>query len=381
MSGRQSHAAAEIVRSSKRLVIKAGSAILCDPEGGANTLWLSSVAADIASLRSEGVETIVVTSGAVALGRRRLGLGAQLRLEEKQAASAAGQAALVEAWQQAFAPHDIKVAQLLLTLQDTEERRRYLNARSTIRTLLDLGALPLVNENDTVATSEIRYGDNDRLAAHTAQISGAGALIILSDVDGLYTADPRVNPDAKHVGVVDVITPEIIQSASGPSNIGGVGSGGMATKIAAAKIAGANGCATIIAPGVIDHPIRAILESGRTTVFRPSENRENARRQWIAGRIKPAGSIAIDQGAVDAIRRGASLLPAGVTAIHGDFRRGDPVTVIGPDETVLGQGLSAYDAPDIRKVMGHSSEEIEQALGYQRRPAVVERNDLVLLSE
>lgn len=370
--------AAEILRSSKRLVIKAGSAIICGTQGEANASWLSSIATDIAMLRNEGVEMIVVTSGAIALGRNVLGLKGALRLEEKQAASAAGQVKLAEAWQAALAPHGIKIAQVLLTLQETEERRRYLNARGTIRTLLDLGALPLVNENDTVATSEIRYGDNDRLAAHTAQIAGADALIILSDIDGLYTADPRINADAAHISVVDVITPEIIRSASGPNSVSGVGSGGMATKITAAKIAGASGCATIIAAGDCAHPIRAVLEGAPATLFRPSDNKENARRQWIAGRIKSAGKIIVDQGAAVAIRDGASLLPAGVTAIEGDFRRGDAVSIISTDNEMLGQGLSAYDAPDIKKIMGLSSDAAEQALGYRRRPAVIERNDLVL---
>ncbi len=381
MSLHSSSPAAETLRSSNRLVIKAGSAILCGEQGEANAEWLSSVATDIAMLRGKGVEVVIVTSGAIALGRERLGLTGALRLEEKQAASAAGQVKLAEAWQAAMAPHDIKVAQVLLTMQDTEERRRYLNARSTIRTLLDLGALPLVNENDTVATSEIRYGDNDRLAAHTAQIAGADALMILSDIDGLYTVDPRINDNAEHIGVVEVITSEIVNSASGPNSAGGVGSGGMATKIAAAKIAGANGCATIIAAGNCARPVKAVLDGARATLFRPSNNKENARRQWIAGRIKSAGAISIDQGAADAIRRGASLLPAGVTAIDGNFRRGDAVSVVSATKEIIGQGLSAYDAVDIKKVMGLSSDAAEQALGYRRRPAVIERNDLVLQAE
>lgn len=378
MSFRSSSPAADALKSSKRLVIKAGSAILCNEKGDANVAWLSSIAADIAMLRSEGVETIIVTSGAIALGRNRLSLKGTLRLEEKQAASAAGQVKLAEAWQTAMAPHDIKVAQVLLTLQDTEERRRYLNARATIRTLLDLHALPLVNENDTVATSEIRYGDNDRLAAHTAQIAGADTLIILSDIDGLYTTDPRSNADAVHIPVVDNITPEITKSASGPNSGSGLGSGGMATKIAAAQIAGANGCTTIIAAGGNAHPIKAVFEGARATLFRPSTNKENARRQWIAGRIKSAGEISVDHGAAEAIHRGASLLPAGVTAINGEFRRGDAVSIIGVHNEILGQGLSAYDASDIKRIMGLSSEAAEQALGYRRRPAVIERNDLVL---
>ena len=304
-------------------MIKAGSATLCSKAGDVNAAWLASLAEDIAKIRSAGVEVIVVSSGAVALGRDRLGLSGPLRLEEKQAASAAGQVRLAQAWQTAMAAHDIKIAQVLLTLHDTEDRRRYLNARATLRMLLDLGALPVVNENDTVATSEIRYGDNDRLAAHTAQIAGADALLILSDIDGLYTADPRNNSDAAHLDAVEEITPAIVKSASGPNSRRGVGSGGMATKVAAAKIAGANGCATIIASGDGDHPLAAVLDGARATLFRPSENKENARRQWIAGRIKPVGAISIDDGAADAVRRGASLLPAGVTAVEGDFKRGD----------------------------------------------------------
>ena len=378
MSLHRSSAAADTLRLSKRLVIKAGSAILCGERGEANAGWLSSLATDIANLRDNGVEVIIVTSGAIALGRDRLGLKGALRLEEKQAASAAGQVKLAEAWQAAMAPHDIKVAQVLLTLHDTEERRRYLNARATIRTLLDLGALPLVNENDTVATSEIRYGDNDRLAAHAAQIAGADALVILSDIDGLYSADPRIVADANHISFVDQITPEIIKSGSGPNSAGGVGSGGMATKIAAAQIAGANGCATIIAAGGCDHPVRAVLDGARATLFNPADTKENARRQWIGGRLRSDGAISVDQGAADAIGRGASLLPAGVTAITGDFRRGDAVSIIGANKEIIGQGLSAYDAADVRKIMGLSSEAAERALGYRRRPAVIERSDLVL---
>lgn len=381
MSLRSSSPAADRLLTTKRLVIKAGSAILCGARGEANVDWLASIARDIAMLRDKGVEVIVVTSGAIALGREWLGLKGPLRLEEKQAASAAGQVKLAEAWQAAMAPHEIKIAQVLLTLQDTEERRRYLNARATIRTLLDLGVVPLVNENDTVATSEIRYGDNDRLAAHTAQIADADTLMILSDIDGLHTVDPRSNAAAEHIAVVDAITPEIVRSASGPNSADGVGSGGMATKIAAAKIAGANGCTTIIAAGTGAHPVQSVLDGARATLFRPSDNKENARRQWIAGRIKSAGAISVDQGAADAIRRGASLLPAGITAIDGAFRRGDAVSIVGVDKEIIGQGLSAYDAADVRKIIGLSSEAAERALGYRRRPAVIERNDLVLRTE
>lgn len=376
----QSSAGAQL-RAARRLVVKVGSAILCGENGAVRAQWLASLADDIARLRGEGCEVVVVTSGAIALGRGRLGLeGASLKLEEKQAASAAGQIALSEAWGAAFARHDVHVGQVLLTLDDTENRRRYLNARAAMRALIDLGALPLVNENDTVATSEIRYGDNDRLAAHAAQIVGADVMVILSDVDGLYTADPRSNPSAEHVPLVDAISPEIEASAKGPNLSAGVGSGGMESKVAAAKIAGAAGCAAVVAPGAGDNPLSAVLEGGRATLFLPSKTREGARRQWIAGRLKPAGTITIDDGAARAIRDGKSLLPAGVLDIEGDFARGDAVAVKGSGGAVLAQGLSAYHADEIRKIAGCKSEEIEAILGFRRRPAVIEKNDLVLRS-
>ncbi len=247
-------AAGMAARAAKRLVVKVGSAILCGEDGAVRTAWLMALADDIAGMRKQGSDVVVVTSGAIALGRKRLGLTGMLRLDEKQAASAAGQAALAQAWQVAFDPHDITIAQILLTLDDTENRRRYLNARATFRTLLDLGALPLVNENDTITTSEIRYGDNDRLAAHAAQLVESDLLIMLSDIDGLYTADPRKEATATHIPYVSAITPEIERTAGGSNVLAGVGSGGMSSKIAAAKIAGNSGCAAIIAPGMDDHP-------------------------------------------------------------------------------------------------------------------------------
>ncbi len=378
-------AASDAARAAKRLVVKVGSAILCAPakEGGGavREAWLASLAEDIAGLRDNGCEVVVVTSGAIALGRRRLGLSGALRLDEKQAASAAGQAALAQAWQTAFAPHDIAIAQILLTLDDTESRRRYLNARATFRTLLDLGALPLVNENDTIATSEIRYGDNDRLAAHAAQLVESDLLIILSDIDGLYTADPRKDSSAEHIAVVDAITPEIEAMAGGVNRDAGVGSGGMASKVAAAKIAGGAGCDTIIAPGLGDHPLKAMLDGGASTLFRASISHEGARRQWIAGRLKPSGRIVIDPGAAKALQSGASLLPAGVKEITGAFSRGDAVEIVTVDGQVIGQGLSTYDAGDARKVAGVKSDRIETLLGYRRRPALVEKDDLILTSE
>lgn len=378
MSSANVTTAGEQLRAARRIVVKVGSAILCGRNGAVRSEWLAGLAEDIVALRQEGREVVAVSSGAIAMGRGRLGLGSVLRLEEKQAASAAGQSALIQAWQHAFHGHDVNVAQILLTLDDTEDRRRYLNARATFRTLLELGALPLVNENDTIATSEIRYGDNDRLAAHAAQIVDSDLLVILSDVDGLYTADPQRDASAAHIPFVETITPEIEKSATGPNVIVGIGSGGMASKIAAAKIATGNGCATIIAPGHIDHPLQAVLEGGSATLFRAAGARGSARRQWIAGRLKSAGKILIDAGAAKALLGGASLLPAGVVGVEGAFRRGDAVTIVGPERRIIGQGLSAYDASDIVQVAGKRSEEIEKILGYRRRAAVIEKDDLIL---
>lgn len=363
--------------NARRLVVKVGSAILCGADGVREN-WLATLADDIADLRRDGREVVVVTSGAIALGRRRLKLQGPLRLDEKQAASAAGQAALVEAWQAAFAPHAIPVAQILLTLDDTENRRRYLNARATFATLLELGALPLVNENDTIATAEIRYGDNDRLAAHAAQIAGAELLIILSDVDGVYDADPRRFAGAKRLPLIDRITPEIVAAAGGANAAAGVGSGGMASKIAAAEIAGAAGAATIIAAGMDDHPLDRIAGEGAATLILAPTSPAKARRQWIGARLKPLGEIRIDAGAAKALTGGASLLPAGVVSIAGEFQRGDAVLVVAPDGAAIAQGLSAYGASELRAIAGKRSDEIEKILGYRRRPAVIEKDDLAL---
>ncbi|WDI30851.1 glutamate 5-kinase [Hyphococcus flavus] len=373
--------AAMSARAAKRLVIKVGSAILCGDGGAVRERWLSTLANDITDLRRRGVEVAVVTSGAIALGRKKLRLSGGLRLDEKQAASAAGQTALAQAWQAAFAAHDINIAQILLTLDDTEERRRYLNARATMRTVLDLGAIPLINENDTIATSEIRYGDNDRLAAHAAQLIDADVLVILSDVDGLYTADPRRDAAAAHIPVIDAITPEIEAAAKGPNTDAGVGSGGMASKVAAAKIACRAGCAAILAPGVIDNPLKTVLDGGKATLFKAATSKERARRQWIAGRLKAAGSVTVDAGAAKALTTGASLLPAGVTSVSGDFSRGDAINIAGPDGVVIGKGLSAFDAEEVKNIAGKKSDEIENILGYRRRPAVIEKDDLVMKAE
>ncbi len=370
--------AGERLRDARRLVVKVGSAILCAEDGGVRAPWLAELSGELAELRENGVEIIIVSSGAIALGRRQLNLGRGLRLEEKQAASAAGQAALVQFWQAAFSSCGLSVAQILITLDDTENRRRYLNARATFRTLLDLGAVPVVNENDTVATSEIRYGDNDRLAAHVAQIVEADTLLILSDVDGVYDADPRLSESAKRFDVIETITPEIEQAASGPNNAAGLGSGGMASKLAAAKIAAQTGCATIIAPGHIEKPLSAVLAGGPSTMICEASGTANARRRWIAGRLSPSGAIHIDAGAEKALRDGASLLPAGITRVDGEFVRGDAVSLIGAQGRAIGKGLSAYSANEIVRIAGCKSNEIEELLGYRRRPAVIEKNDMAL---
>ncbi|MBB5518612.1 glutamate 5-kinase [Amphiplicatus metriothermophilus] len=364
--------------AARRVVVKIGSALLIGADGEPDARRLAGLAADIAALRARGAEAIVVSSGAIALGRRRLGLEGRLKLAEKQAAAAAGQALLMQAWQGALAPSGAVAAQLLLTLDDTENRRRYLNARATLETLLGLGAVPIVNENDTVATAEIRYGDNDRLSAHAAQMAGADLLVMLSDVDGLYTADPRRDAAARHIPLVETITPEIERMGAGANAEAGVGSGGMATKIAAAKIALAAGCAAIIARGDVERPLEAIAKGARATLFVPRSTPERARLAWIGGRLRPAGTITVDAGAAKALLGGASLLPAGVVAVEGDFRRGDAVAVRAANGEPLGQGLCAYDAAEARRLVGKKSHEIEEILGYRGPNALIHRDDLAI---
>jgi glutamate 5-kinase len=368
--------------SARRVVIKVGSSLLIDQESGQPHLArFAALAADAAKLREQGKAIVIVSSGAVALGRRALGLKpGKLRLEEKQAAAAAGQLKLMRAWEDALAKHNAPVAQALLTFYDTEQRRRWLNARSTLETLLERGAIPIVNENDTVATEEIRYGDNDRLAARVAQMLGADVLVLLSDIDGLYDADPRSNPNAKHIGEVRKITPEIIAMAGGSNAAAGVGSGGMATKLDAARIAMTAGCATAITLGLNDAgPLAAIASGGRATWFLPDVSPETARRQWLAGALKPAGSVKVDAGAAKALKAGKSLLAAGVTAVTGRFERGDAVSVTDPDGVVLARGVSAYSSEDAAKLIGKKSDEFEAILGYRGRPALIHVDDLVLV--
>ena len=371
-----------ILSNAKRVVLKFGSSLLTDPvSGNARQGWLASVATDVSTLRAAGTQVIIVTSGAVALGRGPLSLApGKLKLEEKQAAAAAGQVALMSAWAQAFAPHSLAVAQALLTPDDTERRRRWLNARATLETLMACGAIPVVNENDTVATDELRYGDNDRLAARVAQMVNADALVLFSDIDGLYDADPRANPDAKHIAQVDVITPEIEAMAGGVNAGAGVGSGGMRTKIDAARIATAAGCAVAIKDGLSSHPLKRLLEGERATWFAPQADRETARRLWLGHSLNPAGAFVVDQGAAKALVGGASLLSIGVAGVEGAFERGDTVAIKDAKGKVLGHGMSAYSSADATRVMGRHSDEIEVILGYAGRPALIHRDDLVLAS-
>jgi len=362
----------------QRLVVKIGSALLVDQDTGKlRHAWLEAMAEDLAAARARGQEVLVVSSGAIALGRRQLGLPAgELRLEESQAAAASGQIALAHAYQEALARHGLSVAQILLTIGDTEERRRYLNARSTLATLLRLGALPVINENDTVATAEIRFGDNDRLAARVAQMISADCLVLLSDIDGLYTADPGIDPTATLLPEVHALTPEIEAMAGAARS--GLSRGGMVTKLAAARIALGAGCRMVIASGKMLHPLQAIEQGARCTWFIPGATPKTARKQWIGGSLQPLGSLTVDAGAARALAAGKSLLPAGVVAVEGQFGRGDAVIVKGPDGAALARGLSAYSAEDARRIMRHKSGDIEALLGYRGRDEMIHRDDLVL---
>ncbi|MFH7812196.1 MULTISPECIES: glutamate 5-kinase [Acetobacter] len=363
----------------KRLVIKIGSALVVDPQKAApRQEWLASVAADIAVLRKQGVAVSVVSSGAIALARHTLGLtDGPLRLAEKQAAAAVGQISLAQAWSHALSAHGLTAAQLLLTPEDTEDRKRYLNARATLNTLLELGCVPVINENDTIATAEIRFGDNDRLAARVAQMTDADQLVLLSDIDGLYTADPRTNPNAQHLPVIEALTPEI--EAMGGEPPPGYSSGGMRTKLLAANIATRSGCAMAIAIGKTMHPLQALMDGARCSWFLPQSNGHTGRKQWIAGSLNPTGEIKVDAGAAEALRKGGSLLPAGVLHVQGNFTQGDLVEVVDASGRILAHGLAAYDADDARRIAGHHSSETASILGWQGRDEIIHRDDLVMV--
>ena len=367
--------------SFRRIVLKVGSALLVDrAKGRLNHAWLAALAEDVADLHGRGADVLVVSSGAIALGRSVLGFGlAPLKLEESQAAAAVGQIALARIWSEVLAHHAVTAGQVLLTLGDTESRRRYLNARATLSKLLEMRAIPVVNENDTVATSEIRYGDNDRLAARVATMVGADLLVLFSDIDGLYTAPPAIDPAARHIPVVERITPAIEAMAGGAASA--LSRGGMRTKIEAGQIAAAGGTHMLIADGRPKNPLRLVAEGGRCTWFLTHSSPATARKTWIAGSLETRGAVHVDEGAAKALRSGASLLPIGVVSLEGDFARGDAIAVKGPDGLVLGRGLASYDAADAARILRRSSREIEAILGHPGRAEMIHRDDLVLLAE
>jgi len=362
----------------RRVVIKVGSALLVDgATGRLNRSWLETLIEDIVRLRRAGKQVVLVSSGAIALGRRHLGLPkGPLRLEESQAAAAVGQIRLAHAYKELLEDREIPVAQVLLTLEDSEQRRRYLNARATLSELLARGAVPVINENDTVATAEIRYGDNDRLAARVAQMISADCLLLLSDIDGLYTADPNRDPAAQFIPVVRAITPEIEAMAGGSASE--VGRGGMTTKVMAARIAVAAGVHMCISAGAHRHPVRRIEQGALCTWFVPSETPVAARKQWIAGTLRPAGSLVIDDGARRALKQGRSLLPAGVTGLSGRFDRGDTVSLVAADGREVGRGIAAYSDQDAARIIGRRTADIEGILGFRGRDEIVHRDDMVL---
>ncbi|MDB5622677.1 MAG: glutamate 5-kinase [Devosia sp.] len=361
----------------KRLTIKIGSALLVD-RSGLRSAWLADLAADIAELQAKGAEIVIVSSGAIALGRGLLGLQAPvLTLEQSQAAASAGQIALSQAWAEALGRHGIVTGQILITPNITEERRYYLNARTTIATLLSLGAVPIINENDSVATAEIRYGDNDRLSARVATMIEAECLVLLSDVDGLYSAPPAKDPGATHLPVVPSITPAIEAMAGGAASH--LSRGGMTTKVEAGKIATLAGTAMIIAKGTEPHPLRALAEGGRHTLFQPVQSRAQARKRWIMGTLQVAGTLQVDAGAARALRTGKSLLPIGVIQVFGAFERGDAIAVTGPDGAEIARGLVGLDSDEARLVMGKRSDTVVELLGAGNRAELVHRDNLVLV--
>ena len=366
-----------VLTQARRLVIKIGSALLVDAASGRlKSDWLKALALDVVQAKARGADVVLVSSGSIALGRRVLRLPAGvLALEQSQAAAAVGQIQLARAYEEVLAPHGITTAQVLVTLEDTEDRRRYLNTRATMETLLALGVVPIVNENDTVATDEIRYGDNDRLAAQVAITIGADQLVLLSDVDGLYTGNPHTDPMARRLDIVPAITPEIEAMAGDP--VSGLSKGGMKTKLMAAKTAVSGGCAMAIMEGSVERPLSALMAGAACTWFLPQGDPQVARKCWIAA-MKPRGELALDAGAVAALTQGKSLLPAGVTGVTGQFGRGDAVAILGPDGAARGVGLIRYTADEARAIAGRRSGDIEGILGYAGRGPMVHRDDMAL---
>lgn len=363
------------LRDAKRLVVKIGSALLVGPDG-LREEWLAGLCEDVALWRENGVDVVLVSSGSIALGRRVLGLPeTALSLEQAQAAAAVGQIRLARAYEAALSPHGVITAQVLVTLEDSENRRRYLNSRATLTHLLDLSVVPIVNENDTVATDEIRFGDNDRLAAQIAVTVGADQLLLLSDVDGLYTANPKTDPEARHLPVISHITPEI--EAMGGDPVSGLSKGGMKTKLMAARTAVAGGCAMAIAEGSVIRPLSAVADGARCTWFLPEDDPQTARKRWIAA-MKPRGELLVDAGAAKALASGRSLLPAGVTKVGGEFGRGEPVRIIDAEGADIAHGLTRYSSDEVRKIAGKRSDEVEKVLGYGPRSALVHRDDMAM---
>jgi glutamate 5-kinase len=363
------------LKGAKRVVVKIGSALLVSAEDGRlRKDWLSTLAEDVAALKSAGTDVLIVSSGSIALGRRVLNLGyGPLALEQSQAAASVGQIRLARAYEEVLAPHGITTGQILVTLEDSSNRRRYLNSRATMETLLSLGVVPIVNENDTVATDEIRFGDNDRLAAQVAVTVGADTLVLLSDVDGFYTANPQMDKTAERLDFIQDITPEIEQMAGDAGT--GMAKGGMKTKVMAAKTATTSGCAMVISKGSVMHPLAVIDAGAPVTWFAPQLDPQTARKRWIAS-IKPMGEIWVDVGAVTALQKGKSLLPAGVVKIKGQFLRGDAVVIRAPDDREIGRGLSGYSASEAKAIKGLKSGEVESVLGYTGRAALIHRNDM-----
>lgn len=366
------------IENARRIVIKIGSALVVNQENGQlQDAWLQSLVEDVARLTAAGKEVIIVSSGAVALGRRALGLKKRTtRLEEKQAAAACGQIALLHGYKEHFARHNIQVAQILLTIEDSENRRRYLNARNTLETLIKMKVIPIINENDTVATAELRFGDNDRLAARVAQMTASDVLVLLSDIDGLYTANPQQDSSAILLPRIEDITPEIEQMAGG--SLSDVGSGGMITKIAAAKIAVSSGCHMAITAGKTDHPLHALMNGARASWFTAKASPMTARKNWIASSLCPVGEVTIDNGALSALQKGKSLLPAGVTGIIGQFNRGDAVRIRDKEGAEIGLGIVAYSSADAQMIIGRKSSEIAEILGFSGRDELIHRDDLAL---
>lgn len=368
----------ETMKQVNRVVIKIGSALLVDEKNGSiRSDWLSSIADDVATLKKQGKDVILVSSGSIALGRKILGLTMAKKLVENQAAAAIGQIELASTFREKLSKHDIAVAQVLLTYSNTENRGQYLNARGTINRLLKLGVVPVINENDTVATDEVRFGDNDRLAARVSSMCAADLLFLLSDIDGLYSSDPHSNHEAEFIPIVEKITPEIANMAGEPVSTG-FGSGGMITKIAAANIAMTGGCHMVISNGTVMHPIKKYLEKGRGTWFNASTTPMAAKKKWIAGALSPVGSLIIDDGAENALKNGKSLLPAGVVSVEGDFVRGDTIKIENQAGYEIARGLVAYSSEDAKKILGSKSSEIENILGYGGREELIHRSDMVM---